>query len=65
MKNFLHYMQKEHKFQMKWLLFWGCGLLMMLLNGDLPSKMSENAATDLHLIVAGTIDDIGRGFDKG
>ena len=59
MKNFLLYMQKEHKFQMKWLLFWGCGLLMMLLNGDLPSKMSENAATDLHLIVAGILLALG------
>jgi len=55
MKNFLHYMQKEHKYQLKWLLFWLCGMFMLLLNGDLPSKMSEKGALNLHIIVSGIL----------
>ncbi|MBR6474497.1 MAG: hypothetical protein IKS98_03520 [Lachnospiraceae bacterium] len=59
MKNFLHYMQKEHKFHMKWLLLWIFGIFTLMFNHDIPSEMSKNAATDLHLIVAGILLALG------
>lgn len=59
MKNFLHYMQKEHKFHMKWLLFWIFGIFTLMFNHDVPSTMSKNAATDLHFIVAGILLALG------
>lgn len=59
MKNFLHYMQKEHKFHMKWLLFWIFGIFTLMFNQDVPSSMSKNVAIDLHLIVAGILLALG------
>ena len=34
MKNFLQYMQKEHKYHLKWLLFWVCGIIVLILHGE-------------------------------
>ena len=59
MKNFLQYMQKEHKFHMKWLLFWIFGIFTLMFNHDVPSEMSKNVAIDLHLIVAGILLALG------
>ena len=59
MKNFLYYMQKEHKFHMKWLLFWIFGIFTLMFNQDVPLSMSKNVAIDLHLIVAGILLALG------
>ena len=34
MKNFLHYIRKEHKYHLKWLLFWVCGIIVLILHGE-------------------------------
>ena len=59
MKNFLHYMQKEHKFHMKWLLFWVCGMFTLMFNREIPSEMNKNAVIDLNYIVAGILLALG------
>lgn len=58
MKNFLYYMQKEHKYHFKWLLFWVCGVIILLLNGGVSNNNAETV-TDLHFIVSGILLAMG------
>ena len=55
MKNFLHYMRKEHRYNIKWPIFWVCGILIFLLNNRQPTYVNDKEAADLHIAVSGIL----------
>lgn len=55
MKNFLQYMRKEHRYNIKWPIFWVCSILIFLLNNRQPTYVNDKEAADLHIAVSGIL----------